>query len=74
MRKQLRYGDSVKVIKGFYKDLTGHVTDKGDHPTQYYFRTNKFINGCSEYISAWIAEDHLRKIDETQQEDINERR
>lgn len=60
---ELKYGNRVKVTKGFYEGMIGRVKDY--YMESYYFETNVVTSyGSSEMINVWIKQDELEKIGE----------
>ena len=61
---ELKYGNRVRVINGFYKGLTGIVSDWMNEPTRYYVEMTSTVRNQFTNPSAWILEEDLEKINE----------
>lgn len=65
---ELKFGDLVKVTKGFYCDFEGVVMRESLIPSmfhikkRYYVKANKATFNRYEIISRWFKEEDLEKI------------
>lgn len=59
------FGDSVKVIGGFYQGIEGHVTDYSGVDNKYYLEGNFPVDAFRiRPINTWINEQELVKVEE----------
>lgn len=55
---KFKYGDPVRIKKGFYEGLTGNVTEWDSEREMYLFQT---LKGRFNLIMTHIREDNLEK-------------